>query len=368
MRRLFVGLTLSLAAGAWPALASADNTEFSQSIATALRESGRLTDYSVGVASENGVVQLDGRVASQEQLQEAIEMTSAMPGVSKVVNNLQVKPSAKKSGAAKFAAGSQQTAGSGIRKTSYPDPSTPAATSGGNDLVSKLRAGRTASTATTAAKKQAASRQASQPNAQQVAMQQAAMQQAMAQQMAMQQQMQMGGGGPQGMQQGMPRALPPQQGGQMPPQRMAMNPVGMAAGMGAGAAGMAMGAAGMAMGGPGMANCPPGMGPGGGGMGGPGGMGMGGPGMGPGGPMPMGAPSSPGGVRPAGYDQPNMPNHAWPSYAAYPNYAAVTYPRQYSPTAWPYIGPFYPYPQVPLGWRKVTLEWDDGWWMLNFKD
>ena len=69
----------------------------------------------------------------------------------------------------------------------------------------------------------------------------------------------------------------------------------------------------------------------------------------------------------AHYDHPQMPNHAWPSYAPYPNYGAVTYPRQYSPTVWPYIGPFYPYPQVPLGWRKVTLEWDDGWWMLDFK-
>ena len=67
------------------------------------------------------------------------------------------------------------------------------------------------------------------------------------------------------------------------------------------------------------------------------------------------------------YDNPQMPGYAWPSYAAYPNYAAVTYPRQYSPMAWPYIGPFYPYPQVPLGWRKVSLEWDDGWWMLDFK-
>jgi hypothetical protein len=74
------------------------------------------------------------------------------------------------------------------------------------------------------------------------------------------------------------------------------------------------------------------------------------------------------GVAPARYDQPCMPNYAWPSYAAYPNYAGVTYPRQYSPSAWPYIGPFYPYPQVPLGWRKVTLQWDDGWWMLDFKD
>lgn len=67
-------------------------------------------------------------------------------------------------------------------------------------------------------------------------------------------------------------------------------------------------------------------------------------------------------------EQPNMPCYAWPSYASYPNYAAVTYPRQYSPTAWPYIGPFYPYPQVPLGWRKVCLEWDDGWWWLDFYD
>jgi len=68
------------------------------------------------------------------------------------------------------------------------------------------------------------------------------------------------------------------------------------------------------------------------------------------------------------YDHPQVPSYAWPTYASHPNYAAVTYPKQYSPTAWPYIGPFYPYPQVPLGWRKVTLEWDDGWWQLDFKN
>ncbi len=65
-------------------------------------------------------------------------------------------------------------------------------------------------------------------------------------------------------------------------------------------------------------------------------------------------------------DSPQMPGYAWPSYAAYPNYSAVTYPKQYSASAWPYIGPFYPYPQVPLGWRKVALEWDDGLWYLDF--
>ena len=84
-------------------------------------------------------------------------------------------------------------------------------------------------------------------------------------------------------------------------------------------------------------------------------------------PLPAHMPGPNVGIAPARYDHPNMPGYAWPSYASYPNYAAVTYPKQYSPAAWPYIGPFYPYPQVPLGWRKVTLKWDDGWWNLDFK-
>jgi len=107
-------------------------------------------------------------------------------------------------------------------------------------------------------------------------------------------------------------------------------------------------------------NCPPG-----GTMGqGP----MGQPGMGPGmGQGSMGnVPAATG--QSVSYDNPQVPGYAWPSYAASPNYAALTYPKQYSASAWPYIGPFYPYPQVPLGWRKVTLEWDDGWWFLDFKD
>ena len=105
-------------------------------------------------------------------------------------------------------------------------------------------------------------------------------------------------------------------------------------------------------------------------------------GPGPAGPPGAGAEGMPGPVPPMGapmpatgpgpqssgpaYDNPNLPQSAWPSYAQYPNYAAVTYPSQYSASAWPYIGPFYPYPQVPLNWRKVTLEWSDGHWDLNF--
>jgi len=89
--------------------------------------------------------------------------------------------------------------------------------------------------------------------------------------------------------------------------------------------------------------------------------GMGGPGMG-------GHPG--GGIAPAGghmmYNQPNVPEYAWPTYAQYDNYAAVTYPSQYDASAFPYIGPFYPYPQVPLNWRQSTLEWKDGHWALRF--
>ena len=66
--------------------------------------------------------------------------------------------------------------------------------------------------------------------------------------------------------------------------------------------------------------------------------------------------------------QPNLPNYAWPSYAEYPNYSQVAYPKNYEAGAFPYIGPFYPYPEAPLGWRKVTMQWHDGYWWLDFND
>jgi hypothetical protein len=40
--------------------------------------------------------------------------------------------------------------------------------------------------------------------------------------------------------------------------------------------------------------------------------------------------------------------------------------NQSSAAAWPYMGPFHPYPQCPLGWRKVTMYWDEGLWKLDF--
>jgi hypothetical protein len=68
---------------------------------------------------------------------------------------------------------------------------------------------------------------------------------------------------------------------------------------------------------------------------------------------------------PSPYDlnPPRMPPYAWPTYAPYNNFSRVAYPEAYPYNAWPFIGPFYPFPKVPLGWRSVKLEWDDGhWW------
>jgi hypothetical protein len=82
------------------------------------------------------------------------------------------------------------------------------------------------------------------------------------------------------------------------------------------------------------------------------------------GPMPEGPAGMTGATQAS---MPGQPNYAWPSYAPYPNFSAVGYPTAYPWQAWPNIGPPYPYPEVPLDWRAVTLRWDDGIWWLDFK-
>ena len=77
-------------------------------------------------------------------------------------------------------------------------------------------------------------------------------------------------------------------------------------------------------------------------------------------PLPLGQP----GGNPYDMSPPRLPPYAWPTYAPYNNVSRVAYPNNYPYNAWPFIGPFYPFPKVPMGWRSVTLEWQDGhWWM-----
>ena len=243
MRRNIYGLALLVMAIATPIGARAsdeDDRDAAQQIATILRDSGRMQNYSVGVKFKDGNVWLAGRVSNKEQMTAALEVVSDIEGVNQIINNMTVAPPA---------------AAKPVQMPGRPNVQLAAA----QQQAPPMAAARSGGAAIPAGYRQLP---------QQVMPAQAAMAQVP------------GGGRP------MPAYVP----------------------------------------GPG--NSPP----------------------------------------PAAYDQPNMPACAWPSYASYPNYAAVTYPKQYSASAWPYIGPFYPYPQVPLGWRKVSLEWDDGWWFLDFDD
>jgi hypothetical protein len=77
-------------------------------------------------------------------------------------------------------------------------------------------------------------------------------------------------------------------------------------------------------------------------------------------PMPL---NGGGGMMPYDVAAPRMPPYAWPTYAPYNNYSRVAVPQLYPYKSWPFIGPCYPFPKIPLGWRKVSLEWRDGhWW------
>jgi hypothetical protein len=79
-------------------------------------------------------------------------------------------------------------------------------------------------------------------------------------------------------------------------------------------------------------------------------------------PEPLPIYSAPGGMPNPHLQPPPLPPNAWPTYAPYNNYSRVGYPTLYPYEAWPFIGPMYPFPKVPPGWRAVTLRWQDGYW------
>src|SRR5205823_5498324 len=71
------------------------------------------------------------------------------------------------------------------------------------------------------------------------------------------------------------------------------------------------------------------------------------------------------GAAPADVNPPRMPPYAWPTFAPYNNFSRVAYPLAYDYAQWPFIGPVYPFPKVPPGWRSVKLEWEDGHWWFS---
>lgn len=78
----------------------------------------------------------------------------------------------------------------------------------------------------------------------------------------------------------------------------------------------------------------------------------------------MGGGYGPGGFGGQMQQPPPLPPNAWPTFAPYNNYSRVAYPNVYPANAFQHIGPIYPFPKAPLGWRTVTLSFDDGHWYL----
>jgi hypothetical protein len=307
MRRLFCAATLAAFVLAMPLAAVADDQEIADGVANALEASGQMKDYNVGVKVQDGTAWLKGNVSSNQQMLTAEMIAKSCPGVDRVVNNLTI-------GAGNMA-GQRGMMRSGLRQPESIGGNTQMAGTRNSGVVrASMELPDHAQQELQVAGPQAATHDEV-PMAARLNPSQQPMQQPMA---------------------GEPQAYPmnARQAQPMPP-AAARRPLPM------GARGPYQQVAQHIPGGPEAVNTPR--------------------------PM-VGQPIGAAAPAPMHYDNPQMPGYAWPSYAAYPNYAALTYPKQYSPTAWPYIGPFYPYPQVPLGWRKVTLEWDDGWWFLDFKD
>lgn len=82
-------------------------------------------------------------------------------------------------------------------------------------------------------------------------------------------------------------------------------------------------------------------------------------------PEPLPIFQAPGGAPNPSLQPPPMPPYAWPTFAPYNNYSRVAYPNAYPYEQWPFIGPMYPFPRVPLGWRSVSLTWEDGHWWFH---
>ena len=312
MRQLVVGLVVAGITVLAPLGVFASNQEVANAIHDNLKvaeKAGELSQYKIGIKYQEGTAWLMGRVSSETQMQKAVEVASGTEGVKKVVNNLTVAGAADATQSARrpaVHAGKNGLADrlQGFVKKLNPTSMKVPAQSQAQPASQPIARTQPAAPAQAPVKQASASTPLTPPTP----VKEYAVQPAApvaAQPIPTQQPMMRQPPMPVGYMQNMqPQPMAPQQ---MAPQPM-------------------------------VGSCP--------------------------------VPVQPGqaGCIPAQYDQACMPNYAWPSYAAYPNYAGVTYPRQYSATAWPFIGPFYPYPQVPLGWRRVTLEWDDGWWWLDFKD
>lgn len=338
MRRLLVGMVVLAATALAPLWAMAGNQEVAEKIAANLRQSGQLRGYKIGVKFQDGTAWLRGQVTNHEQMNTALKLVFQTPGVTRVVNNLTVADDESKAAPATVT-NTTVAFNSKAQPVSFTEPEAGPSLQQATGAMAPEKLTRTPVVSSRRDAMAAAFRPvpAPAPEVSRVSLETADLEPAPTPAqptpaparpasiiqprpipIAYSQPApapEAPAPAPQVMPQPAPQVMPQPAPGAVAPYAGAPLPLGQ-----------------------------------------------------PGGPIPQYAAPMGAGVPPMAYDQPHMPNYAWPSYAAYPNYAALTYPKQHSPAAWPYIGPFYPYPQVPLGWRKVTLEWHDGWWNLDFDD
>jgi hypothetical protein len=90
MRCWLAGVLLAAVAAVVPSQATAANQETADRVAVALKRSGQLHNYRIAVLCHNGTVWLKGRVATQDQMNTALQVAFEAPEVGRVVNLLAV--------------------------------------------------------------------------------------------------------------------------------------------------------------------------------------------------------------------------------------------------------------------------------------
>ena len=68
-----------------------DDNQISAAVNTLLVEDSQVQASNIRVSTRDGVVTLDGRVASSEQARRAASLAGSVPGVSRVVNRLSTR-------------------------------------------------------------------------------------------------------------------------------------------------------------------------------------------------------------------------------------------------------------------------------------
>ncbi len=92
MRGFSLTWIVAVAVVVCPSWAWAGNQEVAQEIASALKNSGQLRGYKIGVRYQDGVAWLRGSVTDEQQKLAAERVVSQVPGVKQVINELAIVP------------------------------------------------------------------------------------------------------------------------------------------------------------------------------------------------------------------------------------------------------------------------------------